>query len=98
MGGGDAKVDAVKVVVDIEERRRHNRGRRNGNGRVDAKVDAVKPSEPRRGWVCLHARDERTHRCCQYRTYKVESPNHALASKEPAEKVSTMVAARGAVG
>jgi hypothetical protein len=40
---GDAKVGAVRAVVDIEERRRHNRGKRSGNGRVDAEVDTVKP-------------------------------------------------------
>ena len=45
MGGGDAEVDAIKAVVDVEERRRRNRGRLGGNGRVDAEVDAVKPPE-----------------------------------------------------
>ena len=46
MEGGDAVVDAVRAVVDIEERR-------GGNRRVDAKVDAVKP-HVRRGasWIC----------------------------------------------
>ena len=44
MGGGDAEVDAIRVVVDVDERRR-NRGRQGRNGRVDAKVDAVKPPE-----------------------------------------------------
>jgi hypothetical protein len=47
VGGGDAEVDAVRAVVDVEERRRCNRGRRGGNGRVDAEVDAVKPPERR---------------------------------------------------
>jgi hypothetical protein len=78
-----------------------HRGRRGGNGRVDAEVNAVKLPEPRRGWVCQtqqHAGDEHTHRCCQYQTYKVEGPNHALASEGPAEKVSTTVAAHGAMG
>jgi len=46
-GRGDAEVDAVRAVVDIEERRRHNRGRWGGNGRVDAQVDAAKPPERR---------------------------------------------------
>jgi hypothetical protein len=32
--------------VDIEERRRHNRGRQGGNERVDAEVDAVKLPKP----------------------------------------------------
>jgi len=50
MGGGDAKVDAVKVVIDIEERQWRNQGRRGGNRRVDTEVDAVKPPE-RRGAV-----------------------------------------------
>ena len=36
MGGGDAKVHAIRAVVDVEERRRHNRGRHGRNGRVDA--------------------------------------------------------------
>jgi hypothetical protein len=45
MGGGDAEVDAVRAVIDVEERRRHNRGRRCRSGRVDAEVDAVKPPE-----------------------------------------------------
>ena len=43
MGGGDAKVDAVRAVVDVEERRRRNRGRQGRNEKVDAEVDAVKP-------------------------------------------------------
>ena len=42
MEGGDAEVDAVKAVVDVEERRQRNRGRRGGNRRVDAEVNAVK--------------------------------------------------------
>lgn len=46
--GGDAEVDAVRAVEDVGEKRRCNRGRRDGNGRVDAEVDAVKPPEPRR--------------------------------------------------
>jgi hypothetical protein len=43
MGGNDGEVDAVRAVVDAEERQRRNRGRRGGNGRVDA----VKPPERR---------------------------------------------------
>ena len=88
-GRGDAEVDAVKAVVNIEERRRYNRG---GNGRVNAKVDAVKLHEPRRGLglpdlaMCW---DECTHRCCQYWTDKVEGL---------VEKVSMTVAAHRAVG
>jgi hypothetical protein len=47
VGGGDAEVDAVRAIVDVEERQRCNRGRRGGNGRVDAEVDAVKPPKRR---------------------------------------------------
>jgi len=36
VGGGDAEVNTVRAVVDVEERQGHNRGRRGGNGRVDA--------------------------------------------------------------
>jgi hypothetical protein len=39
--GGDAEVDAVRAVVDIEEWRRRNRGIRGENRRVDA----VKPPQ-----------------------------------------------------
>jgi len=45
VGGGDAEVDAIRTVV--EEGRRHNRGRRGRNGRVDAEVNAVKSPERR---------------------------------------------------
>jgi len=45
MGGGNAEVDEVRTIIDVEERQRINRARRGGNGRVDAKVDAVKPPE-----------------------------------------------------
>ena len=45
MGGGDAEVDTIRAVEDVEERRLRNRGKRGGNGRVDAKIDAVKPLE-----------------------------------------------------
>ena len=80
MGVGDAEVDAVRAVVDVEERRRRNRGRQGGNGRVDAEVDAIKPPVRRGvGWVCQsqqHIGDESTRRCCQYRAYKVKGPNH----------------------
>jgi hypothetical protein len=37
------EVDAVRAVMDVEERQRHNRGRWGGNDRVDAEVDAGKP-------------------------------------------------------
>lgn len=47
-GGGGVEVDAVRAVEDVDEKRRCNRGRRDGNGRVDAEVDAVKPPGPRR--------------------------------------------------
>jgi hypothetical protein len=47
--GGDAEVDAVRAVEDVDESRRCNLGRRGGNGRVDVEVDAVKPRGPRRG-------------------------------------------------
>jgi len=81
--GGDAEVNAVKAVVDVEERRRRSRGRRGRNGRVDAEVDAVKPPVRRGvGWVCQSQQrigDESTRRCCQYRAYKVEGPNHGDA-------------------
>jgi hypothetical protein len=81
--GGDAEVDAIKAFEDVDERRRHNRGGRGGNGRVDAEVDAIKLPERRgAGWVCQTQRcveDESTHRHCQYRAYKVEGPNHASA-------------------
>ena len=51
MEGGDAEVNAVKAVVDVEERRRRSRGRRGRNGKVDAEVDAVKPPVRRGvGW------------------------------------------------
>lgn len=40
-------VDVVRTVVD--ERRRCNRGRQDGNGRVDAEVDAIRSLESRRG-------------------------------------------------
>ena len=59
MEGSDAKVDALKAIVDVVERRRHSLGRRGGNGRADAKVDAVKPPKPRRGMGLL---DRATHR------------------------------------
>ena len=83
MEGGDAEVDAVKAVVDVEERRRRSQGRRGRNGRVDVEVDAVK-SPVRRGvgWVCQSQQrigDESTRRCCQYRMYRVEGPNHGDA-------------------
>ena len=83
MEGGDAEVNVVKAVVDVEERRRRSRGRRGRNGRVDAEVDAVKPPVCRgMGWVCQSQQrigDESTRRCCQYRAYKVEGPNHGDA-------------------
>jgi len=47
VGGGNVEVDAVKDIIDVEERQRRNRGKRGGNGRVDAEVDAVKPLECR---------------------------------------------------
>jgi len=47
VGGGDAEVDAIGAVVDVEERRRRNRGRQGRNGSVDAEVDVVKPPEHR---------------------------------------------------
>ena len=76
--GGDAEVNAVKAVVDVEERRRRSRGRRGRNGRVDAEVDAAKPPKPRPSNV------SGTNACTGVantgRT-KVEGPNHASASK-----------------
>ena len=84
MGGGDAEVDAVRAVVDVEERRLRNRGRRGGNGTVDAEVDAIKPLERQgAGSVCQTQQrvgDESTHRCCQYRAYKGEGPYHSDAN------------------
>ena len=83
MEGGNAEVNAVKAVVDVEERRRRSRGRRGRIGRVDAEVDAVKPPVRRGvGWVCQSQQrigDESTRRCCQYWAYKVEDPNHGDA-------------------
>ena len=45
MGGGDANVDAIRAAMYVEERQQRNGGRRGRNGRVDAKVDTVKPHE-----------------------------------------------------
>jgi hypothetical protein len=37
-------------------------------------------------------------RCCQYRPYKVEDPNLALASEGPVEKDSVTVTVRRTAG
>jgi hypothetical protein len=47
MEGGDAKVDAVKAVVDIEEMCQCNRERRSRNRRVNVEIDVIKPPEPK---------------------------------------------------
>ena len=86
MERGDAEVDTVKAIVDIEERRRRNRGRQGTNGRVDAEVDAV--SRLSQG-VAGFAKPNNASRT---------NAHTGVANIGPAQKVSMMVAACGAVG
>ena len=81
MGGGDAEVDAIRTVI---EGRRHNRGRRGRNGRVNAEVDAVKLPEHRgaAGFARSSIGDESTRRCCRYQAYKKEGPNRVVVLGE----------------
>ena len=53
MGVGDVEVDAVRAVVDVEERQRRKR-QTGWDRRVNAEVDAVKP--PKRRGVAGFAR------------------------------------------
>ena len=57
MGVGDAEVDAVRAVVDVEERQRRKR-QTGWDRRVNAEVDAVKP--PKRRGVAGFARANNT--------------------------------------